>query len=109
LQEYKKRTGSRSFRFSILYPKTLKALAKTIRTPYIQLNRAPLTNASFIMVLATEKSLLNRWLFFISFQLNNGLKSVVNVVTTSIACKVFLSGKLTPGNSIFLIFQRSEQ
>jgi hypothetical protein len=56
------------------------------------------------MVLATEKSLLNSWLFFISFQLNNGLKSVVNVVTASFACKVFLSGKMTQENSIFLIF-----
>jgi hypothetical protein len=48
------------------------------------------------MVLPTEKSLINSWLFFISFQLNNGLKSVVNVVTTSIACKVFLTGNLPP-------------
>jgi hypothetical protein len=55
------------------YPKTLKALAKTIRTPYIQLNRAPLTKASFITVLITGNSLLTCTLFFISFQLNNGL------------------------------------
>ena len=45
--------------FSILYPKTLKALAKTIRTPYIQLNRAPHTKASFITVVLTEKSFVD--------------------------------------------------
>jgi hypothetical protein len=56
------------------------------------------------MVLPTEKSLVNSWLFFISFQLNNGLKSVVNVISDAKACKVFLCGKLTRGKSIFLIF-----
>jgi hypothetical protein len=57
------------------------------------------------MVVATEISLTESWLFLISFQLNNGLKSVVNVVTAFIACKVFLSGKSTPENRIFLIFR----
>jgi len=37
--------------------------------------------------------------------LNSGLKSVVNVITASIARKVFLAGKLTPENRIFLIFR----
>jgi hypothetical protein len=84
----------------------LSALEKISKTPYIQVNRATLTMASFMMVFPTENSTGADIVFFMSFSVDDGYdfqNYSTKLTPRHIPVKVFTAGQV-PLKAVFSSF-----